>query len=447
MKKLTALRIGLGACIAILLASAVPAAQAATSITVPCSGPTGGAAGLIVAIGKANSDGGSTVYLAPHCAYQLDAPDNSSNGGNGLPVITSQVTLDGSATTIAGNGSDFRILEVDGPGGSLTLQGITITGGASVNAGVGAAGAGGGVLNVEGTLIVDNSRITGNTAEIGGGGIASGTLGSGPLGITTLNGSQVTDNTVSAGEGGGILNDAGTFTVNGSLVSGNTAPLGGGIASDPGSGGIAAALLTINGSQITGNTANVEFESPAGGGVANGGTGTIRGSQITGNTAPGGQGGGVLNYGTLAVEGSVVARNTAPDDGMQPGQGFGGGVANLDFGAPGSGVLTVQLSSMTDNTSSDAGGAIFSVGSSGGLGSVTLDRVLVTGNTAVQGGGIANESALTIISSLLTRNTATEEGGGIYNDSSGTVTLTHTVVTGNQIDNCSPEGTIPDCHG
>jgi len=446
MKKLTTLRIGLGASAAILLACGVPAASAATSIAVPCAGQNGGPAGLIAAIHEANSVGGATVNLAPRCSYELLAPDNGSNGGTGLPVITSQVTLNGADTTIAGNNSDFRILEVDGPGGRLTLRGMIITGGSSLNAGVGAAGAGGGILNDEGTLVLDASQVTGNAAEIGGGGIASGTLGSGPLGTTVLNDSQVTDNTVSAGEGGGILNDAGTLTMNDSLVSGNTAPVGGGIASDPGSGTIAAADLTINGSQITGNTADVEFESPAGGGVANGGTATIMASRITGNTAPGGQGGGMLNYGTLTVKGSVVSRNTAPDDGAQPGQGFGGGIANLDFGFPGSGVLIMNHGSMTGNTSSEAGGAIFSVGSPGAPGSVSINHLLVARNTATQGGAIANESVLAVNFSLLTRNTATEEGGGIYNDG-GTVTLTHAVVAGNQIDNCFPAGSISGCQG
>jgi predicted outer membrane repeat protein len=78
------------------------------------------------------------------------------------------------------------------------------------------------------------------------------------------------------------------------------------------------------------------------------------------------------------------------------------------------------------------------------LGSVTLTSVSVAGNTATQGGGIASQSALAITSGSVTRNTATSEGGGIYNEG-GTVTLTRAGVTGNQVDNCYPEGTIAGC--
>src|SRR5438552_2369718 len=132
-----------------LLALAVlPAGMAAagTGVSVPCSGPGGGAAGLIAAINAANAAGGGTVNLAAGCTYQLTAADNTSAmlGGNGLPVITSPVTLNGSGTTIAGNDTTFRILQVSGTG-NLTVQGLTITGGS-------AATMGGGILNLAGTL-------------------------------------------------------------------------------------------------------------------------------------------------------------------------------------------------------------------------------------------------------------------------------------------------------
>jgi hypothetical protein len=127
-------------------------------------------------------------------------------GATGLPVITSRITLNGFHTTIAGNNSTFRILLVTAPG-NLTLQGLTITGG-------NIAAPGGGIFNVEGALTLNHSKVTGNASAGGmmaaGGGIASGTFGTGPLGTTTLNFSKITGNTTS-GSAGGILNHGGTL--------------------------------------------------------------------------------------------------------------------------------------------------------------------------------------------------------------------------------------------
>ena len=95
-------------------------ARAGTGINVPCSGPGGGAAGLVAAINAANAAGGGTISLAPRCTYTLTAADNNSFGGNGLPVITTPITIAGAHATIARHSAQhFRIFEVDGPGGSL----------------------------------------------------------------------------------------------------------------------------------------------------------------------------------------------------------------------------------------------------------------------------------------------------------------------------------------
>ena len=150
-----------------------PATQASAAVSVPCSGPAGGTARLIAAISAANATGGATINLAGGCTYQLTAANNTSPtlGGNGLPVITSLITLNGSGTTIAGNGSTFRILEVSATG-NLTVQGLIVTGGTT-------EGMGGGILNLDGTLTLNHSQVTGNAAQGGpmssGGGIASGT--------------------------------------------------------------------------------------------------------------------------------------------------------------------------------------------------------------------------------------------------------------------------------
>lgn len=169
MRTLPVVKTGLGGA-AILLAGFLAAApaRASTGVSVPCN-----TAALITAITAANTSGGGTINLAPGCTYALTQVNNTDPmaGPNGLPEITSQITINGSRTTIAGNGT-FRILMVTGSG-NLTVQGLTITGGNAV--------AGGGIANLEGTLTVNHTTVTGNTAtELGGGGIFSGTMGTGP---------------------------------------------------------------------------------------------------------------------------------------------------------------------------------------------------------------------------------------------------------------------------
>src|ERR1700746_4095616 len=156
MKLLTVVSAGLGGGAAILCLTAARAAQAAATVNVPCSGPAGGPAGLVAAISAANGSGGAAINLAAGCTYQLTAANNTSPalGSNGLPVITSPVALNGSGTTIAGNDTTFRVLQISGTG-NLTLQGLTITGGNTT-------GMGGGVLNLEGTLTLNHSQVSGN---------------------------------------------------------------------------------------------------------------------------------------------------------------------------------------------------------------------------------------------------------------------------------------------
>ena len=94
MKTLSVVKAALGGGAAILLTGllAAPAAQASTGGTVPCK-----ASALIAAISAANSSGGATINLAPGCTYHLTAANNTDPmlGANGLPVITSRITLNG----------------------------------------------------------------------------------------------------------------------------------------------------------------------------------------------------------------------------------------------------------------------------------------------------------------------------------------------------------------
>ena len=424
MKVISVIKTAIGggaACLLAGLLAAAPAAQADTGRTVPCDTNA-----LIAAVNAANSSGGATINLARRCTYQLTTASspNPQLGDTGLPVITSRITLNGFRTTIAGNGSSFRILMVTGSG-NLTLRGLTITGGNT-------PGPGGGIFNLEGTLVLTSTRVTGNASAGGmmsaGGGIASGTLGTGPLGTTVLNFSRVDDNT-SSGSAGGILNRAGTLILNASKVDDNTAAQGGGgIASGTGGmGGPGSSVLVLNHSKVDGNTANGGPMAGAGG-IANGGTATISGSEVAGNTAPGAAGGGILNHGVMTLSFTRVTSNTAPADSACD-QGMGGGIANINLGpvAPGAvngGIATISFSQISRNSASGQGGGIFEA------------TITQTGPAA---GG-----ALTLAFSKVTGNQAAQ-GGGIFAVPGSPVTLVFTVVARNSPDNCAPPGSIAGC--
>lgn len=331
-----------------------------------------GASGLIAAINAANSSGGGTIKLDGHCTYQLSGVDNSDpmTSDNALPVVTTPITIDGPGATIAGDGS-ARILEVSAPNGDLTLKGMTLTGGFN-------SFAGGAVFNNEAALELDHVVVTGNVGGAGGG-IASGTGRPGPIGTTTIDHSRIDHNTAFGG-GGGILNHAGILMLDHSEVSWNTAPGGGGIASGKGNPDNGGSSIVIDHSRIDHNTANGGGQG-GGGGIANGGEITIDHSRIADNTAPGGPGAGFLNHGDSAtLSHTTVEHNTAPNDGTE--DGFGGGIANLNFGLPSTPVvaLTLNDSHVTHNSASGGGGGIFN-GPFGGPATVTLNHSHVDGNT------------------------------------------------------------------
>ena len=384
-------------------------AWAGTGINVPCSGPGGGTAGLVAAINAANAAGGGTISLAPRCTYTLTAAASSGKmGPNGLPIITTRITIAGAHSTIARSSSDkFRILEVDGPGGNLAASALTITGGNSDQPG-------GGVFNNAGTLTLNSSAVTGNTTSA---------------------------------DAGGILNRAGTAVLNGSRVDHNTSGSGGGIASGPGgeNAPVTGSSLTLNGSRVDHNEAAEGGGEASGGGIANGGTAVLRGSSVDHNSAPGGAGAGIFNHGTMTITGSHITGNTAPAD-SAGNDGVVGGIANINFGIPpsgGSGVLTMSGSTVSGNSASGFGGGLGNAPDS----TATITGSSVSGNSAGgPGGGVVNFGRLAMTGSRVLDNTAAA-GGGIANQEGGTVTLTGTRVAGNTPDNCEPPGTITGCTG
>jgi predicted outer membrane repeat protein len=436
---------------------------------------------LVDAINAANTAGGGTLNLAHGCDYQLtSSPDDSENG---LPPITSSITINGNQATIDGTNS-FRDFEVDAPG-SLSARDLTITGGS-------VGDFGGGIANIGGAVTLDNTLVTGNSAASAGGGIASATFSPGAVASLTLRNSWVNDNQQTSDDpevalgGGGIVNVDGSVTLDHAQVNGNTAEgfVGGGIANGDYFGfEQSGSTLTVKHSQVNGNSA----PNGHGGGIQNLlGTVSLDHSTVDGNTAvnaggisSGNANGGSVGPATLTLKHSEVNGNTATALPPPPGEGpplTGGGIANgsiatLDHsqvdnniashisgaGIVNHGSMTLKHSEVNGNTAAGSGtvasgGGIVNVASpdTTGTGVLTLDHSTVDGNRAGgNGGGIANGfgqipgGAVTLTHSEVRLNTAAH-GGGIFN-SGGTVTLMDSKVTDNQVDNCEPTGTIAGC--
>ena len=223
--------------------------------------------------------------------------------------------------------------------GDLTLSRVTITGGSTA-----ASGQGGGILVLGGALALADARVIGNAAQAGGGGIALGGAGANPPATATIARCEIAENVAGTpalgAQGGGLLNIQATMTVEDSTIRDNTALLstGGGIMNiDNQNRPNPAALLTVKRSTIAGNLAGdpngQSLSEGIGGGIFNsGGLLRLTNSTVTGNEAVAafaqgfgpiagtGRGGGVaheLLLGDDATDGttivsSTIAWNTAP---------------------------------------------------------------------------------------------------------------------------------------
>ena len=256
------LRILLGALIlGVLLAMAGPAQPAAAAgIVTDCSTYGPGAGTLQDAL-----VGGGNVTFA--CDGAIIVPEITINANT--PTVIDATGYD---VTLSGNNAN-RVFKVTS-GKSLTLRNITVANGLT-------NGYGGGVYVEGGSLTVENSTFTGNSAA------------------------------GSAGYGGAIYN-FGTSLITNSVITGNSAGNQSGGIANHGSPSLAG-NLTLTNSTVSGNTSQGE-----GGGLVSAeySTTVLTSSTVTANSADG-SGGGIRQFGNGAVSlsNTIVAGNTASTSG------------------------------------------------------------------------------------------------------------------------------------
>ena len=217
-------------------------------------------------------------------------------------LIISAANLENGITIDADGQS--RVFNIQGS--TVTLVGLTITGGYTDDNG-------GGIYSANSTLTITDSTISGNHASYGGGIYSTGTNSTLTITDCTISGNTAGRIFILGGLGGGIYNDTGTLTLTNCTISGNTTNggKGGGIYSTGTSPKLTATLILTN-CTLSGNSA-VNGYNGFGGGICNDYASilTLTNCTVTENKSYAGGGICNLSTGTVKLDNTIVAKNTA----------------------------------------------------------------------------------------------------------------------------------------
>jgi CSLREA domain-containing protein len=317
------------------------------------------------AVIAANANSGMDTIEVPAGSYSLTrAGAEEDAASTGDLDITDSVTITGagqSTTSIDGGDLDrvFHVLS----GTTVDISGVTIrngTGNATSSADP-TNGWGGGIYNA-GSLTLTDTIVTQNVAENDdpdtgqgrGGGIYNN------AGTLELDGSSVTDNTAptTTGLSGGIFSVGGTLTLTDSEVSGNSA--GSQVA------GIEAdnTAFTITGSTISGNNVIDGGATLAAGISAEGGSFSVTNSTVSGNFVTSGSAfaGGIF-YRDMSptITNSTIANNTGTSGAIHRGTGPDVDATNVLVSGNSSPECNAAVTSVADNNLEE-GAACFTAG-------------------------------------------------------------------------------------
>lgn len=460
----------------VVISAAMPVGARAAIFQAACSGTTGDPASLAAAITSANNvTGEDLIALGAGCIYTLTEVSNNWYGPNGLPAISSDVTIAGHGATIvrAASAPPFRIFFVGADsanpstenyvapgatpgGGRLTLREVTISGGLArggdSNRGGGGAGMGGAIFS-QGAVVIERSTLTSNEAQGGsaqdplagraGGGIGSSSASStgGGFGGGSYPGGGF-GGSGAVGEWGGGGGAGFVIGENGHSNGGKGTDAGGGNQTGLGGNGDGASAAGDG----SGGGANICCgKGAAGGGFGSGGAGGLSGG---GGGVGGGGGSSTLGGGGGGFGGGGGAGDEEEKMGgfgsSAGSGGFGGGGAIGYFDAP-PGFGGGTPSEGVGGGGAGMGGAIFNM-----QGSLRIDDSTVAGNSAFGGdeptltrgrgiaGGVFNMSgAFEANDSTFAGNAGGDFAAQIFNlvydgyqERTGATTLRDTIVTG-----------------
>jgi CSLREA domain-containing protein len=302
---------------------------------------------LRAAVMEANASAGPDTITLPAGTYTLSITpsddefnfDGARDDIGDLDVLNDDLTINGAgaATTIIDGGGIDRIFDVNnfsafGAGVNFTLNGVTLRNGNAPTSPEGYRQPGG-AIQFDGsgatpTLSINNCKITNNTAAGIGGGVL--TL----FGSMVVSGSEFSSNKSLNGSGGGILFDAGaasgsrSLQVSTSTFSQNQTPNGtfgnGGAISTGGN-----ANITIENNSFSGNTAGANGGAVSADAFLITNTKAINKNKFENNSAA--QGGALFNRnGALTFTLNLVVGNTASAGGSGVRHNAPGTIASID---------------------------------------------------------------------------------------------------------------------
>jgi hypothetical protein len=364
--------VGLAVVISLLLRTSVIAAAA--DITVCSAGCDH--TSIQAAIDAAAA--GDTIVLAAETFTETIVVDRNltiRGAGSGASIIDGDAA--GTGVTIpAGVSVNLESLSVrngrtTGNGGGILNEGTLVARHIAVSGNVAAtvaSSAGGGIYST-GRLTVEDSTVSVNESQRGGGGVyVSGPAARALIERTSIVENRVRDLTTDFRGGGGVHVASGDATIRDSSIVGNRTDFTGGGLTVRGSGaevelinstiranasrfgaGIitqTSAQLTITGSTISDNS-NTTNESSSGGGIRAQAQVTLRNSTIAGNST-GGSGGGIHAEATVRLDSVTIAGNSAAN---------GGGIASF---AAGTTLIdnTIVAGNAASSAGADCGGSL-----------------------------------------------------------------------------------------
>jgi CSLREA domain-containing protein len=427
--------------------------------------------------GGCTHTGGSYLFLDPDTVlvpggtYTLTIPPSGGDVEDSGDLNTfSNMTIEaapGVAVTVDATGNNDRILAASVLGVTVTLRGLTLTGGSP-------AGSGGAIFTSSGTgLVVTDSTITGNTAAGSGGGIAAN-------GPTSLTGVAVTGNNATLNGGGVALQSNGSLTVGGaSHLDGNGSDdTGGGISQlsdgnitlNPGvtvdgnsavgfGGGVYVmgnGTLTVDGASISDNDLTEEstFQRAIGSGISfqSSSAFDITGAQITGNDALGDNAIAAMEMISgvpSTIERSTISNNTATGQDDADGDVVGPAAIRLNDNAG----VTIADSTISENTVTGPdnqdivdGGAIYTLSPLTITGSTLALNSIASSASAAGGAAVYTDgpnAPTEILNSTFTGNDGDEFGGAINVQQFGDLTIGQSTFSGN----VAPQGSAINTQG